>query len=395
MVNKNDKYNNNLHDSSVAEMNIKKLLVAAFSAVAASNVFKWNLLLQLRSVVLRLTTDVSRQAAMNADFEHNLSGLMASAAIQSSAVPGFRDRLLYQLMVESEKAQQKQRSFYLAPALVGVVVLILVFGAVIYPNFLAVRDIGVSAALKQGTGVVTRIKPLFFVWGSRVVQSRLDQGKVVSLAESDRIASGSDTMIEITLFNTSTIKLYPDSVLLISKLKAGDTNGLYTVGLKLEEGNATSRVSQLNYVLETPVASTSVLGTNFRTEVIDNNQTYLATDEGAVQLTMEGNTVRVLEGDEVQAIKGQPLVVTGQKRPYLLVNMDIGTKILSSPLTIHVKLYPEAKGTINGQPFVANLDGWASLTLKLEPGRNFIIVTVISPSGKTIDYKYSVMIQNP
>lgn len=391
------------------EKNIKQLLVYALRSVSASLSFRRNLLLRLKQELSRLTNNVSQQPTVHPGLEENVSRLMASTTTQIRAVPSFRDRLRYQLIAEAEKEQQKRRWIRLAPALAIVVAIVVLIGMVIYPNFWAGSSISVTATVKQGTGVATKTKPWFFAWGTRVVQYNLISGDTILLAEGDRIATGPDAAIVIALFNESRVKLYPSSDLVISELKAIDAKDSYLVRLKLDAGQAISTINHINYGLETPLAAASVLGTDFRMEAITSDHTYLATNEGVVQLTMEGNVVQVPAGEEVQAIRGQPLVVTSQKPPTISITVDaLGTTIVwplivtsqsappvtieqparteASQLTLLGRTDPEATLTINGDRLPVDIDGMFFTTMGLKSGANEITITATSRTGKTTSF---------
>lgn len=367
------------------EKNIKRLLAYALTSVSASLAFRWNLLLRLKQELSMLNNNVSRQpTAVHPDLEENMSRLMASATTQTGAVPGFRDRLRYQLVAEVEKEQRERRWRRLAPALAAVLATVVLIGTVIYPNFWAGSGIRVNATVKQGTGVAMKTKPWFFAWGSRLAQYNLNSGDTISLAAGDRIATGPDAMAVIALPNGSNVKLYNSSELVISELKESDANDSYLVRLKLDAGRATSNINRLDYGLETPAAAASVPGTEFRMEAITGDHTYLATNAGAVQLTMEGNLVQVSAGEEVQAIRGQPLVVTSQRPPPVTIEQPAGTEVTSSVLTLMGRTDPEATVTINGYPFPVDVNGMFFTPLGLKSGPNELTITATSGrTGKT------------
>lgn len=365
------------------DKNIKKLLVSAFRLVSASVFFKEKLLLRLKEELARLTKGVSRRPTSSPALEENLGRLLASAITRAEAAPGFKDRLRYQLLRKEAVEPTRRRLPLRAPALATAVAVVLLLGMVIYPNFWADRGDGAIAAVNQGTGVVTQTKPLFFTLGSRVATSSLATGDTVLLAEGDRITVDPDSMVVVTLFNESSLKLYPCSELVIGELKAQDENSLPAVGVRLETGLAANQINRLQFEMATPAAITTVLGTAFRVEVVDSDHTFLATDEGFVQLTMDGNTVQVSAGEEVHAIKGQPLVVHAQRPPSLIIDSSGYPEVSSSPITLSGRTDAEATVTVNGEPVTVDPNGAFCLTVDLEPGANPIAVVATSPVGKT------------
>lgn len=378
MGHESDKYKGHEMDK-----NIKKLLVSAFRLVSASASFKESLLLRLREELARLTKGVSRRPTSSSALEEDLGRLLALATTQTEAVPSFKDRLRYQLMAEWEAEQRKRRLPLWAPALATAVAVVLLLGMVIYPNFWAGTGVSVTAAVKQGTGVATQTKPLFFTLGSRVAISSLAAGDAVSLAEGDRITTGPDSMAVVTLFNGSSLKLYPGSELVISELKAQDGNSLPAVGVRLETGLAANQISRLQFEMATPAAITTVLGTAFRVEVVARDHTFLATDDGVVRLTMDGKAAHVSAGEEVHAIKGQPLVVRAQGPPSLVIDSPALPEVSSTPVTLSGRTDLGATITVNGEPIAVDVNGAFSVSVDLEPGANPIVVVATGPAGKT------------
>jgi hypothetical protein len=338
----------------------------------------------------------------------NLSRLLTSASAPTNAVPGFRDRLFYQMAAARDAKPRKLLWRFLAAAICTVAVVVVLVGMVVYPYFWASSGVSLTASINQGTAAITQTKPWFFSWGSNVAHYSLKHGDSVSLAEGDRITTGADTLVVLSMFNKSSVKIYPNSELVVSELQARDAEDPYLVRLLLNSGRATSRVTGIDYGLETPVAATRVLGTDFTTAIINNDHTNLATNEGAVQVSMEGKTVQVAAGEEVQAIRGQPLVITSQRSPQIgLTAYGIGNTrvwpsinasqrlpeitleqrarpgVTSSQLTISGRTDPEATVTINGYPRPTDLDGGFSITMGLKPGPNEITISATSRAGKT------------
>jgi hypothetical protein len=349
--------------------------------------------------------DIPEQHRVTLARDGNLSRLMTSASAPTNAVPGFRDRLFYQMTAAREAKPRKWR--LLAAALCTVAVVVVLVGMVVYPYFWARSGASLTASINQGTAAITQTKPWFFSWGSNLVHYSLTHGDSVSLAAGDRITTGADTLVVLSMFNKSSVKILPNSEMVISKIQARDAEGPYLVRLFLNSGRATSSIVGIDYGLETPVAAAGVLGTDFTTAIINNDHTNLATNQGTVQVSMEGKTVQVAAGEEVQAIRGQPLAITSQRSPQIgLTAYGIGNTrvwpsinassrlpeiileqparpgVTSSQLTISGRTDPEATVTINGYPRPIDLDGGFSITMGLKSGANEITISATSRAGK-------------
>lgn len=382
MAFRSDKYKQEQFSRDTMDSNIERLLASAYRPVAARASFKESLLPRLKEELGRATADVFWRATDSAILEQNLGGLMASASTAVEARSGFKERLRWEMEQKELVEAQRRRLPLWVPALAATAV-ILLLGMVIYPIFWAGRDLNVAASLNQGTAVVTQIKPVFFNLVNRTVSSSLVKGDTASLAVGDRISVAPDSGAVVTLFGTSNIKLFPDSELVISELKAVADEGFPLAGVRLGAGRATNEINGLQFELATPCSTASVQGTAFRIEVISSDYTFLATDDGMVQLSMEGNTCQVSAGEEVQAIKGQPLAVRAQKPPPLLIDNPTWPEVSSSPVTLSGRTDAEATITVNGEAVAVDINGAFSTVIDLVPGANPITVVASSPMERT------------
>ena len=175
------------------------------------------------------------------------------------------------------------------------------------------------------------------------------------------------------------------------QLKPTDDQGTPYARVTLETGRATSQINSFSYELATPSTVAKVLGTAFQTEVISNDQTYMATIEGTVELTMNGDTVQVSAGEEVNAVKGEKMEVKEASRPKLVISPD-KPEVSSPDIVLTGETDIEAEVTVNGEPVPVNLDGTFSVELSLDPGLNTVVVTATSPAGKTITIKQTLFL---
>lgn len=379
------KPNNDKYNIEAMDKNIQRLLISARSPGAAAVSFKQNLLLRLKEELARFAKRESRKLTDSTIFEENLGRLIESSEIETEEMPSFKDRLRYQLIAASEAEQRKRRLSIWAPALAtAAVIVLLLMGFVIHPNFWADRGVSIAAAMDQGTAVVTQTKHLFFNWGTTYVEHSIASGDTFSLAAGDKIMTGPDSTAVLELFNDSTLKLYPGSQLYINELEAANEQGSPVVAVKLETGKANVEINDFTYEMETPSALATVMGTAFRVEVIATDHTYLATSEGIVQLTMGEYTVQVPAGQEVDAIEGKPLVVKQERSPNLTITSPDTPEVNSASITLSGETDVGASVTVNGVPVSVDPNGSFSTKLSLEFGPNDVSVIATSPSGKTI-----------
>jgi hypothetical protein len=380
MASKNDQY-----DMDHVDNNIKKLLVSALPPVSASASFKLSLLVRIKEELVRINAGASRQLTSSPALEQNLGRLMASAYEQTKAVPGFKDRLRYQLITTSKAERRKRRLSIWAPAVAASAVLtVLLLGMVIYPTFWADRGPTVTATVSKNIAQVTQIKPVFFNLINRAVTTTLGEGDEASLSVGEWIVTGAGASAVLTLPGENTIILYPDSKMGVSELIVDDDSGTALASLKLDRGMASNKFSGFMVDVNTPTATASIEGTAFRIEVISAEHTFLVTREGTVQLTMDGDSVQVSAGEEVHAEKGQLLVVEAERPPMLIIESPDRPEVYSETITMSGKTDVEATLTVNDKPVQVDINGSFSTSLSLEPGANSVSVIATSPTGKTI-----------
>ncbi len=372
-----DKYTGTTMDN-----NIKRLLQAAFTPVAAALSFKRGLLLRLREVSERLTGKELPEFRENL-LDDNLRRLVTSTTAPDVALPGFRERLYTQIVAAGNARRQPHVPVWVS-AVTAPAAIVLLLGFFIYPNFWADRGTEVTAQINQGTGTAITEKPLFFIWGSLTTTDRMDSGDTLSLAAGDVLATGSGSTAVVNLMNDSSITIYANSRLVISEMAAESGQSPAAVAVRLETGKASSEINHFSYQIETPAAVSSVLGTEFRVEVIAADHTYLATSEGIVQVTMNGETVQVAAGQEVDAVKGESLNVRPERPPKLVITSPEQPEVSSASVVLTGETDVDAIVTVNSQAMTVDADGRFTTKLELEPGLNPVSVTATSPGGKTV-----------
>ena len=148
------------------------------------------------------------------------------------------------------------------------------------------------------------------------------QGDVISVVEGARIVLNEGSTASLLLFNGSKVELLAGTQLTLTKVQPRSIWQAQTVQMQMTTGQVQIQVSPLRspderFEVDLPAALISVRGTVFRAQVISPQHTYVATDEGVVEVMLhdpaQGNPlVRVPAGYQVDAIIGQPLQVHPQ-----------------------------------------------------------------------------------
>lgn len=116
-----------------------------------------------------------------------------------------------------------------------------------------------------------------------------------SLAEHERIRTGSDGHVRLLVNDTAVVDLSPNAELAIDASPRGETR----IGLSL--GRLWARVSHLlgedRFVVDTPTAVAGVRGTSFFAEV-DGGGTIFGVEAGAVEVTNRQGDRMLLEPNE-------------------------------------------------------------------------------------------------
>ena len=175
------------------------------------------------------------------------------------------------------------------------------------------------------------------------------EGDVFKLQQGDQVIAQNGSAA-ITAFPSQVAVVEPGGHVEIALLD--DMNGGTQVEYFVYSGELRSTIDEQldavdNYVVNSPLLSTSVSGTDFSVETVSNTETRVATYEGAVSVEMDGQVVTVSAGQQLDAKEGQPLIVkelTDQPGSNTLL-------IISAAPYTPVNLYasPSAGGAVIGQ----------------------------------------------
>lgn len=150
-------------------------------------------------------------------------------------------------------------------------------------------------------------------------------GEMQALQVGDSLDSDADASATIRFAGGSVSTVGPDARLIISQLQERTATSPLVIALRLERGAVRSEVAGLQpevdkFELSTPSLVAHVKGTVFRVDV-DPSRTYLATDEGVVQVSFNGVTTEVAAGEELAVLlqESSPLAWVGPQAPRLVL----------------------------------------------------------------------------
>jgi hypothetical protein len=148
-------------------------------------------------------------------------------------------------------------------------------------------------------------------------QTQVDNETVMTVGVGDTIVLSNNAAAQLSLNDGSTVDLGKGTTLVISDMINDEVS--HHIRLKLLAGRTLCRVNRLlgtndAFEISTPSSTASVRGTVFIVEVLTQDASYIAVEEGVVQVKMlDGQEVNVTAGLEVTAVLGLPLVV----QPYV------------------------------------------------------------------------------
>lgn len=159
-------------------------------------------------------------------------------------------------------------------------------------------------------------------------------GPVQELAnDKSLLLSAGDTItathgeIQITYFDGQTTELLPGSSITIERLESRSGNTvveiLVNVGRVINRVKRALRQGEL-FNVKTPSSAAAVRGTEFVVETLGQSQSYYATDEGTVRVTMGDQSVDLQAGQELLAVEGEPLIVRSQSTTSMRENSTQG-----------------------------------------------------------------------
>lgn len=237
-----------------------------------------------------------------------------------------------------------------------------------------------QATLYQGRTVLLVI--------SAPVETVLVAGEATTIRAGDSIALGEGSAAELRLLDGSTVTLYENTTLEVSRLQIGGR--AYHVRLDVLAGNIYNRVLRLlgvddTYEIITPSSTASVRGTAFAVQVLSPEATYFACDEGQIAVRMADQEVTVNAGEQVIAVQGEPLEVQPQPDitpPPLTLLSPLERPMVGSTVVVRGKTEPGATVTVAGRR--VEVDAGGAFEVQLVVGTNPIIIEAKDAAGNVI-----------
>lgn len=128
-----------------------------------------------------------------------------------------------------------------------------------------------------------------------------------ALRPGDQVNSAADTDAQISFSDGSRAVLGADTHLVMNRLQARSASSNLAIAMRLERGSVHSEVAHLRpevdeFTLSTPNLDAHVKGTIFRVEVRPDG-TRLATEQGTVQVSWDGQVAEVVAGQELEVLQ--------------------------------------------------------------------------------------------
>jgi hypothetical protein len=235
------------------------------------------------------------------------------------AVRAERTRQLRQLMLAELDAQQARRARWgwllgkphaalrVATAVAAVVMVLLLGAAVVLQGLFPAASGAQVAQVDVTAGVVAITRAVPIVGGVELTRRlTVESGQTAALRAGDQLDSDADTDAAIAFVGGSESTLGPSAHLVITELQQGTDSSPLVIAMRLERGAMRSAVAGLRpavdkFEVSMPGLVAHVKGTVFRVDVRPN-MTYLATDEGVVQVRYDGTTAEVAAGEELAVL---------------------------------------------------------------------------------------------
>ena len=211
------------------------------------------------------------------------------------------------------------------------------------------------------------------------------------LPAGTRVRAAANSHALLTFFDGSTIKLEPDTEVEIQRVEYTDQQSA-TIVLKQWLGKTWSHVAKTaghssHYQIETPSASVVAQGTLFTTEVAETGFTIVATTEGLVSITGQGEEIYLPIGQQTQVEAGRaPSNPTNIPDPDSEIVITIDTPAVGSvsdPTGSSTGYLPNglAYNQITGSQFSSPSDGTQVITINEPVSGEYIIVLRYAVEG--------------
>ena len=282
-----------------------------------------------------------------------------------------REDLARQLRLTVARRGEHRQSWLgrtLVLALAGMVsVLVLAYAALVFstttqlPATLPPTMVPATALLEIRAGTVS-------LRSSGQPATTLQPGDRARLQQGDVIETASEGRALVTYFAGQTTEMGAQTRLEIVQV-ASDGQQTTEVAARLGQGSIVNRVSTAlgatsSFAITTPSLVATAHGTEFRMIVLSSTKTYLAADQGQVQVATDGKQVVVHAGEQLLAVAGQELTVGAQPVAQAMYTVQPGDTLwkIASPYGL------TAQALVDANPWIANPDlilpGWEVLIPK-------------------------------
>lgn len=364
--------------------NVGRLMSAAYRPPRPNPVFKDWLGAQLERQRTGLPVEHADEEVRSC-LDDNLTRVLVAATADVELRPDARRTFRHALREEIESRKRHGHLPYWAPRLVAAgASAVVLAGFLLFPLLWSHVQPHADVTVANNQAEVLQVRPLFFNLGTRVETHMLVEGESIALYAGDTIQTGSGSSSVLSLFGSGEVTLYPESKLTLLQLTEAQDGQPETARVRLDAGLVKTDVTDVMLAVDTPAASASVEGTQFKVEVVADSHTHVATNEGTVRVDMGGQSVRVAAGQQVDAIVGQPLQVLEQGPPFLIIDGPAIPEVKGTSLTLAGRTDVDATVSVDGRQVPVDIEGRFAAQLTLEAGANEIVVTATSPIGRSV-----------
>ncbi|MBN1152420.1 MAG: FecR domain-containing protein [Dehalococcoidia bacterium] len=366
------------------DANVRALILAAAQSLEGNPLFKESLRRELEQAV----SGVAGAGTVDDDqtvMSTNVGRLVSSATVDDGPGSAARQSIRNAIWRELDsRGSRTGRMRWFPRVLVLGASAVAVAGFFLYPLIWAHTRDGAELTVTQSEAEVSRVRPLFFGLGTRVSNIILTQGETMTVGAGDTISTGAASSATLSFFDRGTVTLYPTSVLTITGVEESGPRVNPSASVHLGAGQVRNLFEDFSFALLTPDVSTTVLGTAYKVDVLAGGHTKITTDEGAVRVDMEGQSVEVGAGEEVVAVRGEALQVLPQRPPRLTIESPLSPEVSSPTVVLEGTTSVDASVTVDGRTVTVGVDGSFKAEVALQPGANRVAVVATSPIGRSV-----------
>lgn len=210
----------------------------------------------------------------------------------------------------------------------------------------------------------------------------------------DTLQTGDRSSATLTLdTQAGSVSLSPNTVLRIQQLESSPQGGFIT-RLQIPSGQARLQVNPFStpdsrLEIETPAGSSAVRGTEFGVSVQPNGTTAVATLEGEVITSAQGEAVSLPAGYQTLIVPGEPPTSPTPFENEVLLWLTILSMVDEDTVRISARVDPVNLVRIQNIPQTLTRDGEFDILVPLPPNRR-VEALIITPSGRQQLYQLAV-----